>query len=43
MKFPGIEWMRRYVEVVNTDPEFRLIGQFFTCDFLEELAARLKG
>lgn len=34
MNFPGLEWMERYTQVVNADPELRLVGKFFTCDFL---------
>lgn len=34
MKFPEPDWMKGYAEVVNRDPELRLIGEFFTCDFL---------
>lgn len=34
MTFPDPDWMHRYAEVVNGDPELRLIGKFFTCDFL---------
>lgn len=34
MGFPDREWMQRYVSVANADPELRLIGKFFTCDFL---------
>lgn len=41
MSFPDLDWMRRYAEVVNGDPELRLIGKFFTCDlFLDFEAAR---
>ncbi len=31
--------MKRYAEVVNQDPEFRLVGKFFTCDFLLDFEA----
>ena len=34
MKFPEPDWMKRYAEVVNQDPELRLVGRFFTCDVL---------
>ena len=39
MKFPELGWMTRYVEVVNGDPELRLIGRFFTCDLLLDFEA----
>lgn len=32
MTFPDLGWMKRYVDVVNGDPELRLIGKCFTCD-----------
>jgi hypothetical protein len=32
--FPGMAWMKRYAEMVNADPELRVVGRFFTCDFL---------
>lgn len=31
--------MRRYAAVANADPELRLIGKFFTCDFLLDFEA----
>ena len=34
MRFPDLEWMQRYTQVTNSDPELRLVGTFFTCDFL---------
>ena len=34
MKFPTREWMERFVRLVATDPELRLVGRFFTCDVL---------
>lgn len=34
MGFPDRGWMQRYAAVANADPELRLIGKFFTCDFL---------
>ena len=34
MMFPDMEWMQRYARGVNEDAELRLVGMYFTCDFL---------
>jgi len=34
MSFPGSTWLKRYVDTVNEDAEFRLNARFFTCDLL---------
>lgn len=34
MSFPDPDWMQRYADAVNRDPELRLCGRFFTCDVL---------
>lgn len=34
MSFPDPDWMQRYADAVNRDPELRLSGRFFTCDVL---------
>ncbi len=34
MTFPDHEWMERYAQRANGDAELRLVGTYFTCDFL---------
>ena len=30
--YPGIDWLSRYRERVNADPELKVIGDWFTTD-----------
>ena len=34
MMFPNLDWMQGFMQVANRDAELRLVGAYFSCDFL---------